>query len=181
MDAISRSLTERVYLRPIQEADTELVVSWRNKERVRHNFIYQKPFTKEGHLNWLRTQVEPGHVVQFIICEKVSDRPVGSVYFRDIDREKSIAEYGIFIGEDDALGRGYGTQAAKLALAHAFEKLCLQSVFLRVFADNTRARKSYENAGFCLMEHRQEEVAIDGIARTVVFYEIENSHSSHQC
>ncbi|MBD5458327.1 MAG: GNAT family N-acetyltransferase [Lachnospiraceae bacterium] len=173
MDAISRSLAERVYLRPIRETDTELVVAWRNKERVRHNFIYQKPFTKEGHLNWLHTQVEPGHVVQFIICEKVSDRPVGSVYFRDIDREKSIAEYGIFIGEDDALGKGYGTQAAKLALAYAFEKLRLQSVFLRVFADNTAARKSYENAGFCLVENRQEEVTIDGMTRIVVFYAIE--------
>lgn len=173
MDAISRSLAERVYLRPIRETDTELVVAWRNKERVRHNFIYQKPFTKEGHLNWLHTQVEPGHVVQFIICEKVSDRPVGSVYFRDIDREKSIAEYGIFIGEDDALGKGYGTQAAKLALAYAFEKLRLQSIFLRVFADNTAARKSYENAGFCLVENRQEEVAIDGMTRIVVFYAIE--------
>lgn len=178
---LSRPLKEPVYLRPIREADTELIVSWRNKERIRHNFIYQKPFTKEGHLNWLRTQVEPGHVVQFIICETISDRPVGSVYFRDIDRKKSIAEYGIFIGEDDALGRGYGTQAAKLALSYAFEKLRLQTVFLRVFADNTGARKSYENAGFCLVEHRQEEVTIDGIARTVVFYEIENSHSSLRC
>lgn len=181
MDALSWLSAELVYLRPIREADTELVVSWRNKERVRHNFIYQKPFTKEGHLNWLRTQVEPGHVVQFIICETVSDRPVGSVYFRDIDQEKSIAEYGIFIGEDDAIGRGYGTQAAKLALSYAFEKLRLQSVFLRVFADNTGARKSYENAGFCLAEHRQEEVMIDGIARTVVFYKIENSRSSFRC
>ena len=180
MDALSQPLAEWVYLRPIREADTELVIPWCNKERVRHNFIYQKPFTREGHLNWLRTQVEPGHVVQFIICETGSDRPVGSVYFRDIDREKSIAEYGIFIGEDDVLGKGYGTQATKLALAYAFEELQLQTVFLRVFADNAAARKSYENAGFCLIENRQEEVAIGGIARTVVFYEIENSRGLRQ-
>ena len=42
-------------------------------------------------------------------------RPVGSVYFRDIDRVKKEAEYGIFLGEDDAAGKGYGTEAAKLA------------------------------------------------------------------
>lgn len=164
----------QVCLRPMQEADTEQIVAWRNKERVRHNFIYQKPFTKEGHLNWIRTQVEPGHVVQFIICEKASGRSVGSVYFRDIDREKRCAEYGIFIGEDDAVGKGYGTQAAKLALSYAFEELQLQSIFLRVFADNKAARKSYENAGFRLMENRQEEVTIGESTRTVVFYVIEN-------
>ncbi|MCM1174281.1 MAG: GNAT family N-acetyltransferase [Blautia sp.] len=173
MEVIERPSEELVYLRPIQETDTERVVAWRNKERVRHNFIYQKPFTEEGHLNWLRTQVEPGHVVQFIICEKASGRAVGSVYFRDIDRERGCAEYGIFIGEDDALGRGYGTQAAKLALACAFEKLRLRSVFLRVFADNAGARKSYEKAGFALIKDRREEVTMDGVTRTVVFYSIE--------
>lgn len=174
-DILSQPSAESVYLRPMQEADTEQIVAWRNKERVRHNFIYQKPFTKEGHLNWIRTQVEPGHVVQFIICEKASGRAVGSVYFRDIDREKRCAEYGIFIGEDDAVGKGYGTLAAKLALSCAFEDLRLKSIFLRVFADNTGARKSYENAGFSLMKDRQEKVTIDGFTRTVVFYAIEKS------
>lgn len=169
-----------IYLRPIEEADTARVVAWRNNERVRHNFIYQKPFTEEEHLNWLRTQVEPGHVVQFIICETVSKRAVGSVYFRNIDRENGCAEYGIFIGEDDAVGKGYGTQAAKLALAYAFEELRLRTIFLRVFADNKGARKSYENAGFQLMKDRQEEVTTDGMARTVVFYRMENSHSPHR-
>lgn len=173
-EILSSSSAASVYLRPMQEADTEQIVAWRNKERVRHNFIYQKPFTREGHLNWIRTQVEPGHVVQFVICEKGSERAVGSVYFRDIDREKRCAEYGIFIGEDDAVGKGYGTQVAKLALAYAFKKLQLKSVFLRVFADNKGARKSYENAGFYLIKDRQEEVTIDGITRTVVFYAIEN-------
>lgn len=165
---------EAVYLRPMQEADTDRIVTWRNKDRVRHNFIYQKPFTREGHLNWLHTQVEPGHVVQFMICEKTSGRAVGSVYFRDIDREKKCAEYGIFIGEDDAVGKGYGTQAAKLALACAFAELGLKRVFLRVFEDNIGARKSYEKAGFLLMKDRREEVSIDKCTRTVLFYEAES-------
>lgn len=36
---------------------------------------------------WLREQVEPGHVAQFIIC--VDDWEIGSVYLRDIDRRKN--------------------------------------------------------------------------------------------
>ncbi|MDE5598941.1 MAG: GNAT family N-acetyltransferase, partial [Lachnospiraceae bacterium] len=131
---------DAIYLRQMQISDTDNIIAWRNNPRVRHNFIYQGLFTAEGHLNWIKTQVEPGHVVQFIICEKDSDRAVGSVYFRDIDRERKCAEYGIFIGEDDAVGKGYGTQAARLALSYAFSKMQLDFVFLRVFADNTGAR-----------------------------------------
>lgn len=102
-----------VYLRPITLEDTENIVKWRNTDRVRKNFIYQKPFTKEGHLAWMRDKVAAGEVVQFILCETEGDRPVGSVYFRDIDTGNKKAEYGIFIGEEDAAGKGYGTLAAR--------------------------------------------------------------------
>lgn len=168
----NKSQSDLIYLRPMEISDTENIISWRNKDRVRRNFVYQDLFTKESHRNWIRTQIEPGHAVQFIICEKSGDHAVGSVYFRDIDEEKRCAEYGIFIGEDDALGKGYGTRAAKLALAYAFEKLKLQTVFLRVFADNAGARRSYEKAGFQLITDRQEDVVIDGVVRKMVFYEI---------
>ncbi len=171
-----------IYLRLMEVSDTEKIVAWRNNDRVRQNFIYQQLFTPEGHMNWIRTQVETGHVVQFIICERETDRAVGSVYFRDIDREKGCAEYGIFIGEDDAVGKGYGTQAAKMALAYAFETLRLQRVFLRVFADNVGARKSYEKAGFRLIEEKQEEVTIDGISRKVIFMEcFEREYAQKTC
>lgn len=160
-----------IYLRQMEVSDTEKIVEWRNNPRVRNNFIYQKPFTIEGHLNWIHTQVEPGHVVQFIICEKATGRGVGSVYFRDIDRVRARAEYGIFIGEDDAVGKGYGTQAAKLALNYAFGELKLKSVFLRLFNDNIGARKSYERAGFELLDNKQEILTINGDKRKVIFME----------
>lgn len=158
-----------IYLRKMEVSDAEKIVEWRNKDRVRRNFIYQELFTIEGHLNWMATQIETGHVVQFVICEKGLGRAVGSVYFRDIDMGKGSAEYGIFIGEDDAVGKGYGTLAAKLALSYAFEELGLNYVFLRVFEDNIGARRSYEKAGFHIIEGKQEEVVIDGIKRKLVF------------
>lgn len=38
-----------VYLRPMTYEDTDLIVSWRNQESVRRNFIYQELFTRESH------------------------------------------------------------------------------------------------------------------------------------
>lgn len=186
--------TEKVFLRPITAADTAKVVTWRNKDFVRRNFIYQKPFTEEGHMSWLREQVEPGHVAQFIICvetdggaektgaqketaesSQAAVREIGSVYLRDIDREKKNAEYGVFIGEEDTLGRGYGSQAAKLMLAYGFETLHLEKIFLRVLEDNVGARKSYEKAGFQMMENRRETVSLEQGKRDVIFMEAERS------
>lgn len=163
--------TEKVYLRLMETDDTEKIVTWRNRDFVRRNFINQELFSKEGHWAWIRNQVEPGHVVQFIIC--LSDgREIGSVYFRDIDREIGIAEYGIFIGEEDALGCGYGTQAAKAALEYAFTELRLDKIFLRFLSDNIGAQKSYEHAGF-RMTDRTETVLTKQGEREVCFMEID--------
>lgn len=139
---------DKIYLRPITMEDTDLIVKWRNSDRVRRNFIYQALFTKEGHENWMRTKVASGEVIQFIICEKETERPVGSVYFRDIDPVNKKAEYGIFIGEADAAGKGIGSETARLAVAYARDVMKLHKLMLRVFADNTAAVKSYEKAGF---------------------------------
>lgn len=158
-----------IYLRPMDAGDTDNIIRWRNTDRVRRNFIYQKPFTREGHENWIRTMIEPGKAIQFIICMKENDRPVGSVYLRDIDRNHNRAEYGIFIGEEDASGKGYGTQAAEIMIRYAFEEEKLHKVMLRVLAENKPAIKSYEKAGFEREAYLRDEVFLEGCYKDVIY------------
>ena len=178
---------EKVYLRPITPGDTDRIVTWRNRDFVRKNFIYQKPFTREGHEAWLKEQVEPGHVAQFIICVEDTGacpdrdcqagaegacREIGSVYLRDIDREAGEAEYGVFIGEEKALGQGYGTQAAKRMLDYGFGTLGLKKIFLRLLEDNAKALRSYEKAGFQMINNRRETVSLEQGVREGLFMEL---------
>lgn len=163
-----------IYLRGMTYDDTEKIVEWRNSDSVRRRFIYQGLFTKESHENWIRTMVETGKVVQMIICEVGTGKPVGSVYVRDIDKIHQKAEYGIFIGEKDARGKGYGTAAAKLMVRYCFEELALHRLFLRVYAENERAIRSYEKAGFVKEAHLREDVYIDGEYKDIVLMGILN-------
>ncbi|MBQ7920298.1 MAG: GNAT family N-acetyltransferase [Lachnospiraceae bacterium] len=163
-----------IYLRPITYEDTDNIVAWRNSDAVRKNFIYQALFTKEGHENWMRTMVETGKVVQMIICETEGDRPIGSVFVRDIDKVHNKGEYGIFIGADGCRGRGLGSAAAKLMIRYSFEELRLHRLFLRAFADNKQAIGSYEKAGFVQEAYLHDDVCIDGQYRDVVLMAILN-------
>lgn len=164
-----RDETAGIYLRLMDYEDTDRIVSWRNSDAVRKNFIYQELFTRESHENWIRTRVETGDVVQMMICELGTDKPLGSVYIRDIDRKHKKAEYGIFIGEASARGRGLGTAAAKLMLRYCFDEEGLNRVYLRALADNEQAIRSYEKAGFHREGYLREDVCIDGIYRDVVW------------
>lgn len=166
---------ERIYLRLMTIEDTDRIVNWRNNPRVRKNFIYQKPFTREGHLGWIENKVNTGEVIQFIICEEETDRPVGSVYFRDISKEHHKAEYGIFIGEDDAIGQGIGSEACRLACEYGFGVEKWHKIMLRAFSDNKAALRSYEKAGFVQEAYLKDEVCIDGVYRDVILMGLINS------
>lgn len=157
-----------IYLRMMTWDDTDKIVEWRNSEEVRRRFIYRETFTREGHENWIRNMVETGKVVQMMICDQATDKPLGSVYIRDIDRKHNKAEYGIFIGEADARGRGVGTAAAGLMLHYCFCEEGLNRVFLRAIADNARAIRSYEKAGFRQEAYLREDVLLDGEYQDVV-------------
>lgn len=163
---------EKINLRPMTYDDTDNIVKWRANKRVKNNFLFRGEITKEVHENWIKTKVETGEVVQFIIEEAESDRPIGSTYLRDINREIGKAEFGIFIGEDDAVGRGYGTEAAKLIVNYAFSNLKLHKVSLRVLDENLVAKKSYEKVGFKEEGHFRDEVFLNGEYKDVIFMAI---------
>ena len=164
-----------VILRPITREDTPLIVRWRNNPRVREGFVYRVPFTEEIHEKWFSERIEGSRdVVQWILCEERPDgslRPVGSTFLREVDRGAGTAEYGIFIGEDDAVGHGYGNEAVNMVCSYAARVLKLERIYLRVFVDNEPARKSYEQAGFVITERRKDVVLTDGTKRDMFMME----------
>ena len=158
-----------VTLRPITDADTDLIVKWRNTPSVVQNFIFRQTFTPEMHRSWLATKVATGQVVQYIILDNADGKPVGSVYYRDIDNHNRSAEYGIFIGEEEYLGRGFGTETARLFTRFGLDVLKLHRISLRVLDGNEIARRSYEKAGFVTEGIFRDMVKLDGEYRDVEF------------
>ncbi len=157
-----------VYLRPITVDDTDDIIRWRNSDSVRPYFIYQKPFTREGHLNWLRTMIDTGKGYQFIVCENETDRPIGCTYVRDYDKEHNKIEYGMFLGEKTETGKGISAQIVRMTLDYCFEDLKIHKVFCRIFADNIPSIKGCERGGFRREAYLEDEVFVDGRYRDMV-------------
>lgn len=164
-----RIVGERVYLRFITAEDTEDIIRWRNSDAVRPYFIYQKPFTREGHMQWLKSMIKSGKGYQFIVCRKKDDKAIGSTYLRDYDPECRKAEYGVFLGEENEKGKGIGTEILELTLQFAFEELKLHKVFARAFSDNMPSIKSFLKCGFEKEAYLKDEEYVNGEYRDIVF------------
>ena len=145
----------RVNLRPISESDTDNIVRWRNKKIVQDNFIFREKFTPEMHNNWLNSKVKSGEVIQYIMLDEIG-KPFGSVYYRDIDPISKTAEFGIFIGEEDHISKGYGQEAMRLFIDFGINELGLMKIDLRVIESNDRAYHMYEKMGFKVISRQQQ-------------------------
>jgi RimJ/RimL family protein N-acetyltransferase len=78
--------------------------------------------------------------------ERIDDRTlIGSVTLRNLTDPARRGELGVLIGVP---GSGYGSDAVRTVLAHAFTHLGLQCVSLEVRGDNRRAITAYMRAGF---------------------------------
>lgn len=83
----------------------------------------------------------------FMVRALADDRIVGFVSL-DVNWHDQDAWVGIGIGDHADRGKGYGTDAMKLVLCYAFAELALHRVSLGVWANNERAWRSYQKAGF---------------------------------
>ncbi len=96
------------------------------------------------------------------IHERSTGRLVGTAAFSQLDGENGSALYHITIGEKDAWGRGYGTEATRLMLDHAFGTLRLHRIALAVFEFNERAIRAYRSCGFVVEGRAREAIWRDG-------------------
>jgi RimJ/RimL family protein N-acetyltransferase len=96
------------------------------------------------------------------VHERTTERLIGTCAFSQLDGDNGSALYHITIGESDAWGRGYGTEATRLMVDHAFGTLGLHRIALFVFEFNERAIRAYQRVGFVVEGRSRESVWRDG-------------------
>ena len=87
---------------------------------------------------------------------------IGTCAFSQLDGDNGSTLFHITIGEHDAWGHGYGREATRLMVDHAFGSLGLHRVALTVFAFNERAIRAYLRVGFVIEGRAREAIWRDG-------------------
>jgi RimJ/RimL family protein N-acetyltransferase len=95
---------------------------------------------------WLEAHL--GELYYFTIRALSDDKVIGNVDLGGVDWAAGNCWVGIGIGEQEYWGKGFGTEAMKLALGFAFGQLNLNRVSLTVFSYNLRGYRSYCKCGF---------------------------------
>jgi RimJ/RimL family protein N-acetyltransferase len=96
------------------------------------------------------------------IHRRDDDRLIGTCALSQLDADNGSALFHITIGEKESWGRGFGTEATRLMIDHAFSGLGLHRVALTVFSFNERAIRSYRSVGFIVEGRAREAIWREG-------------------
>ena len=152
-----------VMLRHHRPDDLPHVRRWyRDPELARLTRYTVKPMTDEEIDRFFHGRLMSPKSVAYAIDVRDAGGLIGLTTFSNLDPDNGSVLFHISIGEPDAWGRGYGTEATRLMLQLAFERIGLHRVALSVFSFNERAIRSYQKAGFRLEGRAREAIVRDG-------------------
>jgi RimJ/RimL family protein N-acetyltransferase len=144
---------ERVRLRAVERDDIKRFCVWVNDPEVTKYLSLYLPISTVDEENWFeqmtkRDQSEKPLAIEVRDGDSDGWKMIGNCGVFDIDTVTRVGELGIMLGEKDEWNKGYGTETMVLLLRHCFDTLNLNRAYLRVYADNVRAKRSYDKAGF---------------------------------
>jgi UDP-4-amino-4,6-dideoxy-N-acetyl-beta-L-altrosamine N-acetyltransferase len=159
-----------IKLRALSQDDAERLFLWRREPEV-DRWMYQSPPPEYSiHEAWLEGFLKDPDRVGWIIME--NDRPCGFLMLKGLTETQQRAQWGWYIGEAAARGRGAGRAAQALGLDHAFLDFGLQKVWSEVLADNEAALKAQAAAGFRREGYLRRHAFKNGVFRDVALLAI---------
>ena len=167
--------SKRVRLRSAERSDLEKFVEWINDPEVTAGLTLFLPMSSVDEDKWFETVMQkPQEEKPLVIDMKDGDdwRLIGNSSFFDLDWVARAAEVGIMIGEKTVWDQGYGTEVMTLLLRHGFATLNLNRIYLRVYAENKRAIRTYEKAGFVHEGRMRQAVYKHGAYSDVLFMSV---------
>ena len=135
-----------VSLRPFTEAESARYLEWLNTAEAASQLGRALPVTPMEHRAWYEGLVGRHDAVVFAVYPEVDSRYIGNVWLWGVHPIHRSAELRIFLGDPEARGRGYGTDACRVLLDFSFRRLNLHKVYVYVLASNPRARRTFERA-----------------------------------
>ena len=159
-----------IELKDLSLDDGERLYHWRRQPEVDRWMSPPPPSDPETHRAWLESFLADSDRVGWIVAE--DGQPCGFLMLKGLVGVQQRAEWGWYIGEAEARGRGAGRAAQALGLERAVYAYALQKVWSEVLADNDAALKAQAAAGFRREGYLRRHVFKDGRFRDVALLAI---------
>lgn len=155
---------KKVRLRAYKKEDITLRLSYINNPEIERFLVADIPYpiSLNEEQKWFESISAFNDTYKFAIETLEDNQFIGGCSINAVDWKNSVVTVGIFIGNINFWGKGYGTDAMKVLLRFIFENMNINKVKLKVFSFNERAIKSYKKCGFKVEGTLKDEIFKEG-------------------
>lgn len=140
--------TERLVLRPLREADVDVIVAYRNDEAVAEFQDWDLPVSRERVTQQVTSLADWHDIVPGQPCHigiEHEGELVGDLYV-GLDEHGGVAEIG-FTLRTEHQGKGYAYEAASAVVADLIERHRCHRIFAQLSPKNERSARLLERLG----------------------------------
>jgi len=163
-DSNFASPPDPVRLRPLVATDIGLLFRWCNLPEVTAYMYRDHEITYQEHREWF--QSERDDWVRWVA--EADGEPIGFAQITHINRKDGTFEWGDYIADPAARGKGYGKWIKYLLHEHGFDVLGLRKAWCEVFAENQGVWLSHLKFGYRMEGYFLKHVMKGGEAKDVV-------------
>jgi UDP-4-amino-4,6-dideoxy-N-acetyl-beta-L-altrosamine N-acetyltransferase len=151
-------------LRPIEAADCDRVLEWRNDPRVRVNMYTHHEIMPDEHRKWFEAARSDASR-RLLMCEDEQGAPLGVVIFSEINPTHGTATWAFYSGSNAR--RGVGSEMELLALDYAFGELGLEKLNCEVLSFNMPVVEFHRKHGFRIEGIFRSQYVRDGVRHDI--------------
>ncbi len=156
---------EEVELRTLEKDDAERLRDIANHPEVRKYIGVRAPLNLLREEKLIEEETENDEHLMFAI--HTGGEIIGSISLKKI--EPQVAELGIMI-DPGHHGKGYGTEASRMLVEHAFKQLNHHKLYAWVFETNQKSARVWEKLGFRQEAELDSHFLMDGEFKKAYIY-----------
>ena len=151
-------------------ADKASLREWRNDPAVSKWMYTNHVISEDEHSLWFDAMLADSSKVYWkIVADGVA---VGSVFLTGFSNQRSSCEWGMYLADVNARGKGVAQAACALSFRYAFNELAVDVVKCEAVAQNENAIGLYESVGFVRTGLQTDAVKRDNEMLSVVTLEL---------
>ncbi len=162
----------KVILRPLRkETDLESALRWINDPEVTQYLSMFLPQSIVQESEWFDNLLKRQNDI-ILAIETLKGIFIGITGLHQINWKDRTVTHGVFIGEKEYWGKGYGTDANMALLNYAFNSLNLRKVCSSVISFNKRSLRYHLACGYKIVGKNRRQIFKNGRYYSMILLEV---------